>query len=187
MRRILSVAVFAAALAACGSSAPLAGGKQGAAQAMYQASQPLVGAGVVPHASSVGTTVTVQGPHGGSATLTYGANATAGADGFDVNIAYHQFSVDGKNALDGTLDVTAAVNTGDDTAKVQLQLKGALTLSGDVSDSLSANVTETVDVSAAAASGATASVTLDGDVTTSTSTFQFQNESFSLSATAALP
>lgn len=173
-----AVALSTMALAACGGSAkgtPLGGGSQGAAQAMYQAAQPLVEAGTPP---SSGGSVVVKGAHGGTATLTYTQSTSAGPNNVYVTIAYDNFNWDGVDTYNGTL----AAGTHFLTGSMQVDFEGSLDISGAVSDSLAITVTQTIS----SATGTT-TLNLSGNIATTTVQYNYSNQNFSFSGADALP
>jgi hypothetical protein len=196
------VVLSSLAMAACGAGgAPLGGGKQGAAQAVFQASQAGRGAsgtgGLLQllQQRAVNVSTIVKGDAGGSAAVTVDVGATQGATSVAVTIAYSDFSEDGKNRYNGTMSVTVKVGdsgTGVDGlthihGSVQVAMKGKLTISGDVSDFVDADITESVDFSALQGGGNAVSVVIDGGITTSSAAYQYAHESVSVSSSAELP
>src|ERR1044071_3524430 len=100
MKNVL-VAVAALSFAACGPGgrgAKLGGGKNGAAQALAQATAPLgtgsTGSGLIAGALP-SQTQEVKGKHGGTAKLTAAVSASAAGASTAVTVEYKDFSQDG--------------------------------------------------------------------------------------------
>lgn len=196
--RGLFVVGFALALTACGGGAKLGGGKDGAAQALFQASRPASSSkGAASKLYSSGITageVSVNGQKSGTAKLSFditdfGQNTTSGSLKF--TITYDNFSDDGKNYYSGSMTVTedfniqvagSAVSGG-----VALTMKGKINISGDISDFVDANITETVDFSSLSNQTGTVNVVLDGTIATSTESYAYSKETINFTAGTELP
>jgi hypothetical protein len=178
--------VFAAALAciACGGEggARLGGGKQGAAQALATASSPAWM--VNPSAGQIGGTATYACQHGGSVVVNFTA-ATPGSTSFTAD--YRDCSTDGRSRLNGTLTTTTTVEASSTNALLVQHMIGELTISGQVSDFLRADITERVSVSNSSSTTSTATVVLDGWIETSSDRYVYSSETFVVDMNAELP
>lgn len=201
--RMTVLAAAAAALTACGGGAKLGGGKQGAAQALFQASDSTSQKGqneVIRRAIAKSTqaaqdvdvnldgSVEVECTHGGSATMSIDTDGTTATDtsvSIAFDIEYDGCNEDGKNELDGEMNMAFLLATdGGSSFEMALRLKGELDIDGEVSDSLTADVTEYIGFNG---SSAEVTVKLDGFIETSTERYTYSNETFTFSAEATLP
>jgi hypothetical protein len=202
--RLTLLSAFTAALAACGGGAKLGGGKSGAAQAVFQASQPvgqqgtsaqaLLGKALANGQNTLDTTVTCE--HGGKATLKVDTSYTGGGDvenlTFAYDVTYAACNVDGKNEYNGSMKTVMTLDAdftnGGTTAEIVYKLNGKLTLEGEVSDFVEAkNLTMTMSLSANSANdGASVGMTLNGSIATSTESYVYTNESITIT-TGELP
>jgi hypothetical protein len=188
--RLSLMAAAAASLVACGGGAKLGGGKEGAAQAVFQASSPASKqsqSAMSRLASGISVSETVKCSQGGSATLTIDednlfADDTQVALAFDVS--YDGCSEDGKNELDGKMTIGMYVSTdGHSSAEIAMGFKGRLEISGEIDDFVEADVVQYIGVN-----GTSNQVTIivDGTIETSTEKYTYTEESFTFTA-GALP
>jgi hypothetical protein len=203
MTRFVRMTLFSAlvvGLAACGGGAKLGGGKEGAAQAAFQASQPTGRSGasngqaLLAQALASGATsltVTASCTKGGNATLSLDADETttdpnSGAVSFTYDVTYKDCNEDGKNALNGSMRTTLTANFASDgnlaNFSMTYKLKGRLDISGEVSDFVNADVTMTMSATASSTHTGSVAITMDGTIATSTETHVYNNERINITA-----
>lgn len=184
--RLSLMAAAAASLVACGGGAKLGGGKEGAAQAVFQASGPAnktSQAAMNRLASGISVSETVKCSQGGSATFTMDednlfADDTQVALAFDVS--YDGCSEDGKNELDGKMTIGMYVSTdGVSSAEVAMRFKGELEISGEVEDFINADVVEYIGVNGTSSQ---VTVVVDGFIETSEAKYTYNKESITFTA-----
>ena len=180
------LASLALALTACGGSgAKLAGGKEGAAQALFMASQ--AGSSAL-SAASTGRRASANRPSmdmsadcakGGKVTLRFDVDESADySEGgeFSYELDYDGCNQDGRNAFDGTL-LTSLVTDAVDSESFSMatKLKGKLDISGEVDDFIDADITQSLDFDLAdlEAGVGTVVVRLSGTIKTSTATYTY--------------
>ena len=198
--RMSMLGALAVAMIGCGG-AKLGGGKQGAAAALHETGQAGNGArGALLRAFgsyadiNVGQTVEVKGDKGGTATVKIEAS---GADTTDsskflmtVDVTFNNYSEDGKNTYNGNMKITMKFSfnvsgTGSTTqvdGEMALTYKGKITLSGEISDFVEADVTETATFSSLQAESGSITVTLNGSIATSTEKHTYTNEKVTFTA-----
>jgi len=195
--RLALAAALSLTVASCAPGARLGGGKEGAAEALFQASSPAKAArGAALSAlksGAVNADIKVSGTKSGTATLSVDVlgnigSLPSGAVAF--NVKYDNFSDDGKVFYNGTLKLAVGFDfdTTDDSASgnVSMKFKGKLDISGEISDFLEADVTETVSFAVLAQSGASVSIVLDGSIKTATETHTYAKETLSFTADYSL-
>jgi hypothetical protein len=194
------VSVMAAGLTACGG-AKLGGGKEGAAQAAFQASQSAgrgskTGQSLVEKALASGATsitLTADCAKGGKASLTLSttANTNAPVGALTYTITYDACNEDGQNEYSGSMttwmkfdfDVTNTTASGSFT----IGMKGKLTIEGEVSDFIDADVTLTMAFSATSAHSGSVQLVTNGSIKTSEGNYTYANETITITAGAELP
>jgi hypothetical protein len=190
--KTLMLACSVVLLAACGGGAKLGGGKEGAAQALYgpseatasalQSQRSPLGAGI-----NVDTTVDVKGKTSGTAKVKLTLSAEKPFDGTaEAQVTYDQFNQDGKNTYNGSLTFKLTTSAGAGTLTLTQSIKGKVTLSGEVSDFLDVDVTQTLSGTATPTSGKI-TVVLNGTIETSTEKYVYNNETITFDAQAKLP
>ena len=190
--RLSMVAAVALVMTACGGGAKLGGGKQGAAEALFQASGPAASANgttakLLQSGATTGT-ITVKGQKSGSATLDFDVSDPDAASGFLVyNVKYDNFSDDGKNFYSGNMEMKFKFDFTQTSGSMTLTLKGKINISGEISDFIDADVTQTVSFTALSEQSGTVSVTLNGRISTSTETHTYNNENITFTADGDLP
>lgn len=204
--RMTVLAAAAVALSACGGGAKLGGGKQGAAEALYQASdstgktgnqrvlaqlvnraKALRAQAVASGATSVSASITSDCAHGGSATLTVDTDNTYAGDtnvSLVFDVSYDSCNEDGKNEIDGDMTMGIYLAADSSSFEAKVGMKGQIDISGEISDSLKADVTESIGVNGTSGQ---VSVKLNGTIETSTEKYAYANETFTFSADATLP
>ena len=180
------LALGAMALVGCGGK-PLAPGKEAAAGALFQASrgsqgihgaQPQVTGWPVPRLE-----VKVPCQRGGEVGIVFTASAAGAQAGLTYELVYRGCSHDGRTSLDGTMRMTFEVLNDGTSLSLALHLQGRVTFSGEISDFLEVNVTETAAVADIGAPSASVTLTLDGSVTNSSGTYTFSNETLVIDGT----
>ncbi|MDY7228660.1 hypothetical protein [Hyalangium rubrum] len=203
MTRFIRLSLLAAAttaLVACGGSgAKIGGGKQGAAQALFEASQPAAQGGngnllraLASAADTINAEVEVDCAKSGSVKLKLDldTNGTGGGTdlSFKYDLEYNSCNEDGVNEFDGKMTMEfKAVSDGFTSAKVELKMKGKIEISGEIDDFLDADVTQTIDVSATNATSGSVTIKLDGKISTGSGSYAYANESITITAGAELP
>lgn len=183
------LASLALALTACGGSgAKLAGGKEGAAQALFMASQAgysgMSAAGgrrvSATSASAPSMDLSVDCAKGGKVSLSFDFDESAGyANGGELayTLDYDDCSQDGRNSFDGSLlnTMVTDVDAGGESFSMAMKLEGKLDISGEVDDFVEADITQSMDFDLAdVETGAgTVVVRLTGTIKTSTATYTY--------------
>lgn len=197
------LASLALALTACGGSgAKLAGGKEGAAQALFMASQASSSAlsaastgGRVRAASATpDMDMSVDCAKGGKVSLSFDFDETADySNGGELAYAldYDDCSQDGRNSFDGTLLTTMVtdVDQSGESFSMAMKLDGKLDISGEVDDFVDADITQSMDfdLSNVQTDGTgTVVVRLTGTIKTSTATYTYDGSPLTVTV-GALP
>jgi hypothetical protein len=192
--RLTMLSAMAAGLVACGGGAKLGGGKEGAAQAAFRASQPAARGGqtsqqLLEKALASGATnvsFSASCANGGKANLTLDATNIGQNGEFNYSVSYDNCNEDGKNEYNGTMamsfKVTSDISNGTISASIITGMKGKLTIEGDVSDFIDANVKLTMDVSATATRSGSVKLVLDGTVKTTEGNYVYANETLNITA-----
>lgn len=171
VKRISMLAVSSLALMACGPGLKI-DGKQGAAEAMFAASQPTKA-----NTSSSPVDINANCPEGGTASITgAGISIGTGGVGTSFNMKYNGCGVakndQGVAIYNGELKFTQSIMTGT-TVNVSQGFKGRITVNGAYDDFLDVDVTQQVAVGDLGASGTGVSVILKGTIATSEGSFSF--------------
>jgi hypothetical protein len=192
--RLTMLSAMAAGLVACGGGAKLGGGKDGAAQAAFQASQPAGRGGktsqqLLDKALASGATsisVSANCANGGSASLTLDATNIGQNGELNYSVTYDACNEDGKNEYNGTmamsLKFTTNIGNGTISASLITGMKGKLTIEGEVSDFIDANVKLTMAVSATETHTGSVSLVLDGTIKTSEGSYAYAGETLNITA-----
>lgn len=180
-------------LVACGGK-PLAPTKEAAAGALFQSSR---GASSTPGGllglfeqrvtPSVDVDIKVSCPQGGNVTLRYRVDTTGGATGLTYDLIYDNCNYNGRTSMRGTMSMTMVVNTGQTYVTVGLNLKGRVEFSGEISDFVETDITETVGQTELGSPTGTVSITLNGWIKTSSGTYNFTNEVIAINGTDLIP
>jgi hypothetical protein len=189
--RLMVVSAMSLGLAACGG-AKLGGGKEGAAQAAFQASQSAgrghtkTGQALIERAlasnATLGISLSANCSHGGSASLAFEANANPFDTAIHYAVSYDDCNEDGVNEYNGTLKMSFGVEANPQNFGLYIAEKGELTIDGDISDSLDIDVKMTMDVSATSANTGSVKLVLDGTIETSSGRYVYTNETLSITA-----
>jgi hypothetical protein len=174
--RLTMLSAMAAGLVACGGGAKLGGGKEGAAQAAFQASQPAGRGGntaqqLLDQALASGATsisISADCAKGGKASLVLDTN-TIGQDGsFNYTVKYEACNEDGKSEYNGTMAISMRFSP-DPSGSLAfvIGMKGKLTLEGEISDFIDADVRLTMDFTATSTRSGTVRLVADGFIKTS--------------------
>ncbi|HEX8822846.1 MAG TPA: hypothetical protein VF794_23165 [Archangium sp.] len=190
--RLTMLSAMAAGVVACGGGAQLGGGEEGAAQAAFQASKPMGRTGRTSQklldkalaSGAVNVTLTAKCTQGGKATLKADLTQVGQNGAIHYSVTYDDCSEDGRNEYNGTMAASmrfdADLSLG--TLSFITTMKGKLTIEGEVSDFIDADVTLTMDFNATSARAGNVQLVLDGTVKTSTGSYTYANESLSITA-----
>jgi hypothetical protein len=185
MKKLL-VALGTLGLMACGGTAKIGGGKEGAAQAFFAASSATsAGANRSTQPLDVAGTISWSCPEGGEATLSgFGASVNTGGGGATVA---QNFTVTYKNCgaaksdvglaiYNGSFTVTQSVVTGSSGVSVDQQFKGRIEVQGAFNDFIEADVRQQVSVTGLSSSGGNVSMKLVGTIKTSSDSHSFNED-----------
>jgi hypothetical protein len=201
MIRYSLLAAAATALVACGGGPKLGGGKEGAAKAMFVASQnsnaalqrattgqalPIrelasyadntVGEFLVKCAKSGELKVKID-------FLTYLEDIEKGE--FKYEVEFNDCNEDGLNALDGNLAIEFKTVPG--TIDVSLKFKGKVEFSGEVDDYIDADVTLAVSSRGLDQTTGSVGITLTGEIETSEATYTYDGSPLTITVEGGLP
>ena len=172
VKRISMLVVSSLAMMACGPGLKI-DGKQGAAEAMFAASQP-----TKQNASASPANLTANCPQGGNAEITgAGISIGSGGVGTSFNMKYNACGVakndQGVAIYNGELKFSQSIMTSNGSANVSQGFKGRITVNGAYDDFLDVDVTQQVAVGDLGAQGTGVSVILKGSIATSEGSFTF--------------
>jgi hypothetical protein len=185
MKKLL-VALGTLGLMACGGTAKIGGGKDGAAQAFFAASS-ATSAGANRSAQPLDITGSIawKCPEGGEASLSgFGASVNTGGGGATVA---QNFTVTYRNCgaarsdvgvaiYNGSFTVTQSVVTGTSGVSVDQQFKGRIEVQGAFNDFIEADVRQQVSVTGLSSTGGAVSMKLIGTIKTSTESFSYNED-----------
>ncbi len=184
MKRTALLALAASSLlfAACGGApgATLGGGKDGAATAVFTAAQAsLAQDGFLDDNASgaQSTGFTRACAQGGSVAVTVDASGGA-LPSFVAD--YKGCSVDGLTKLDGKASLTLLVEKVGSGVAATVTFTGKLALSGEITDTLEFDVTQTASVKSLRTEDANVTLTLRGFVQTTAARYEYANEPITL-------
>ncbi|OJH34222.1 hypothetical protein [Cystobacter ferrugineus] len=191
MIRLLAVSAVALGLTACGGGAKLGGDKEGAAQAAFQASQPVgrnqaskTANALLEQALASGAiniSVSADCAESGKVHLSLDVGATPRLDGaISYVIRYDACSEDGENEYTGEMKTTVGVGL-DLDGKIRggvlfIAMKGKLTIDGEISDTLETDIRLSMEITATSLRSGRAELVIDGTIKTSTSSFTYSKE-----------
>jgi hypothetical protein len=201
MSRIIRFSLLAAAataLVACGGGAKLGGGKEGAAKALFEASQPAGKGGnsnsqslLKALASGVDTTgnleVSVNCSQGGSVKLKLDLTGGSQSGTFKYEIEYNSCNEDGANKFNGKMTMEMSFVGVGTSLEIAMRLKGKIEISGEIDDFIDADVTETIAVSATSATSGTVTIKLNGSIKTSEGSYTYTNETVTITVDGGIP
>jgi hypothetical protein len=193
--RLSLLAVASAALVACGGGAKLGGGKEGAAQALFEASQPAGKGGqgnylqaLLAGQTSIGAEVKVDCSKGGSVALKVDLSSIGNSSGnFKYNLEYDDCSEDGVNEYNGEMSMEFIIDIGSSSGSISMRLKGEIEISGEIDDFIDADVTETISFDALSATSGSVTVKINGSIKTSEGSYTYTNESITITVGGELP
>ncbi len=176
VKRISMLVVGSLVMVACGPGAKI-DGKQGAAEALFAASQPS-------KASSSASPIDVSAncPHGGTAEIngvgiSIGSGSGGAAVGTNFNMKYNGCGVAkgdiGIAIYNGELKFTQNIMASSGNALIEQGFKGKVLVQGAYDDFLDVDVSQRVAVGDLGANGTGVSVVLKGTISTSEGTFTF--------------
>lgn len=185
--RLSVVAVASLGLFACGGGARIADNKEAAASAAFAASR---GANStsgslrgLPMFPALTTATTVDCPNGGTASTRIDANGIDSEGNAAFSLTYDNCNWDGATAMSGTVNVGMSfVFDSSSSFSMSLSLQGRVNFSGEISDFVDMNITETIDASRLSETSGTVSIVLDGTITTSSNTYTYDNETVVVTA-----
>lgn len=181
--RLMAVSGAVLVLSACGQGAKIGGGKQGASEALFAASQPTKGGQDKSQKIDVSGEITVKCPEGGSATLK-GFSVVLGSGGIaDIgqkfNASYNQCGVktdSGVAGLNGDLEVIQSIKVVSSVVAIEQALKGKLVWQGAIDDFLDMDIVQKVTAGALTQTTGGVAMTLKGQLTDSEGKFTFDEE-----------
>lgn len=186
MKRIALIALSTLGLVACGGTAKIGGGKEGAAQAFFAASSASsAGANRSATPADITGSVSWKCPEGGEASLNgFSLNVNTGGTGASVNqsftIKYTNCgaakSAAGVAVYNGSFTVTQSVITGAGGASVDQTFKGRIEVQGAFNDFIEADVKQQVAVTSLSSTGGMVSMKLVGTIKTSEGTHTFNED-----------
>jgi|GEM_PF-3196983 len=179
--RLLTVSVAVLSFCACGPQAQISGGKQGASEALFAASQPLKGgADKMSSKIDLSASINVKCVEGGSVSLS-GFGVVLGGTGL-VDVS-QTFTADYNNCgvmtssgvagLTGSLKVGQAIKVETGSVGLDQTIKGKLQWSGAVNDFLDLDVSQKLAVDALSQTSGGVSMVVKGTVIDSEGTFTF--------------
>lgn len=193
LTRLTILSAMTLGLVACGG-AKLGGGEEGAAQAAFQASQPAgrgskTGQALVEQALASGaTTLTIKADcaKGGTASLAFDATSTATDGMVNYSITYDSCNEDGKNEYNGTMATSLGFDVkmidGNLDAAFIISMKGKLTIEGEVSDFIDANVKMTMHATSTSTHSGSVKLVVDGTIKTSEGNYAYANKTVAITA-----
>jgi len=172
VKRVLMLVVGSFVMMACGPGAKI-DGKQGAAEAMFAASQPSKA-----NTSASPVDISANCPQGGTAEITgAGISIGTGGVGTSFNMKYNSCGVAksdiGVAIYNGELKFSQSVMTSGSSVNVSQAFKGRILVQGAYDDFLDVDVTQQVAVGDLGASGTGVSVLLKGTIATTEGSFTF--------------
>jgi|CXWL01.1.fsa_nt_gi hypothetical protein len=185
MRKIALMSACLLAMA-CGGTAKIGGGKQGAAQAMLASSEPTQNTSSLNVVSAFFGNLSLPCDHGGEVRVknlnldvSAGGNSASTGMSFSAEFANCKSATSdaGDAVLNGTLSVSNLIKAGSGSALLQQTLKGKLSFGGAFNDFLDADVVQ--ELSAGVANGPMVSMVLKGTVANSGGSYSF-DESISV-------
>lgn len=175
--RLTMLSAMAAGLVACGGGAKLGGGKEGAAQAAFQASQPagrgsktaerLLDQALASGAGSIAISATCA--KGGKASLVLDSNVIGSDGSLNYTVKYEACNEDGRNEYNGTMATSMkfSFDSNYTSGAFLIGMKGKLTIEGEVSDFIDADVRLTMDFAATSTRSGTVQLVAEGFIKTS--------------------
>lgn len=193
--RLTILSAMTLGLAACGGGAKLGGGKEGAAQAAFQASQPAgrgynkTGQSLVEKALASGATsitLTADCAQGGSASLKLDVSANR-LDGLvSYSITYDACNEDGQNEYNGTMETALGLDLDLDPRYTKgafiISMKGKLTIDGEISDFIDVDAKMSMDFAATSMHTGSVKLVVDGSIETSEGKFTYSHETVAITA-----
>jgi hypothetical protein len=182
------LSALVAGLVACGGGAKLGGGKEGAAQAAFQASKPAGRGGKTAQrlldqalaSGAISITLSANCDWSGKVSMVLNANTISPDGSLNYTVKYDDCNEDGLNTYNGTM-ATSIRYVFDDPAfdpyythgAFLIGMKGKLTIEGAVADFIDADVRLTMDFSALSEDSGTVRIVADGYIKTSEDHFTY--------------
>ncbi|MBN1209859.1 MAG: hypothetical protein JXB05_33725 [Myxococcaceae bacterium] len=201
--RLSILAAATAALMACGGGgAKLGGGKEGAAKALFEASQPAGQGGksngqalierLASAAQSIGNADrSVDCAHSGSVALKLDLTSVivdgTGEVKFKSEVDYKGCNEDGANEFNGKMTMEFKLSALGSAATIELKLKGKIEISGEIEDFLDADVTQIISAAATSQTTGSATITITGTIKTSESTYTYDGTPLTITVEGHIP
>ncbi|PTL77762.1 hypothetical protein [Vitiosangium sp. GDMCC 1.1324] len=190
--RLTILSAMTLGLAACGGSAKLGGGKDGAAQAAFQASQPAgrgskTGQALVEKALASGATnitLTANCAKSGKASLTLDATSTPLDGLINYSITYDACNEDGQNEYNGTMATSLGVKIDSSytSGAFIIGMKGKLTITGEIEDFIDADVKLKMEFAATSASSGSVKLVVNGTIKTEDGNYAYTDSAITITA-----
>jgi hypothetical protein len=200
MSRIVRLSLLAAvttALVACGGGEKIGGGKEGAAKALYAASQPSAKGGstngqslmrqIAAGAATGALEFSVDCAKGGSVNLKLDLTAGNQTGAIKYATEYKDCNQDGVNSFDGTMTLEMTITGALNSVEFAMHMKGKIEISGDIEDYIDADITQTISASAATATSGNVTFKLDGTIKTSENSYTYVNEMITITVEGSIP
>jgi hypothetical protein len=198
--RLSLLAAAATALVACGGGPKLGGGKEGAAKAMFVASQSSNSAlmratgqalpvqALASYANSTVGEIPFKCAKSGDLKViidfaTYLQDIEKGE--FKYEVEFNDCNEDGVNTLDGKLAIELKAAAG--FGEVSLKFKGEVEFSGEVDDYIDVDVTLAVSQRVLDQTSGTVGITLTGTIKTSEATYTYDGSPLTITVEGGLP
>jgi len=189
--RVTLIVLSSFGLFACGG-AKIAATKEAAAQALFYSSKGASGApggvfSMLRQAATVTVDTTVSCPNGGQVTVKLDVNSVGQSANIAYDIAYSGCAYDSHNTLNGTMHVVMNVVSSGGSVALELTMTGRVDFSGEISDHVEANITETVSATQLSQTSGSVSLSLNGTIATSSGTYTYTNETVNITAGGVTP
>ncbi len=189
--RISLVVLSSFGLFACGG-AKIAATKEAAAQALFYSSKGASGApgglyAMMRQAATATIDTTAACPNGGQVTVKLDVNSVGQTANIAFDLAYDHCNYDHRNAITGTMHVVMDVVTSTGSVALAMTMTGRVDFSGEISDYVDANITETISATQLSATSGSVSITLNGTITTSSGTYTYTDETVNITADGITP
>ncbi len=184
--RITLVVLSSFGLFACGG-AKIAATKEAAAQALFYSSKGAGGAAggmlaMMQQAATVTVDTSAPCPHGGQATVKLDINSVGQTANMAFDIVYAGCNYDNHNSLNGTMHVVMNVVTSGTSVSLAMTMTGRVDFSGEISDFVQPNITETISATQLSETSGSVSINLNGTISTSSGQYTYTNETVNITA-----
>ncbi|HEX5745033.1 MAG TPA: hypothetical protein VFZ09_02255 [Archangium sp.] len=193
LTRLTMLAAMTLGLVACGGGAKLGGGEKGAAQAAFQASQPVgrngnTSANALVRQALASGALTVSDSHpcykGGEVKWSVDLTNSGQTGTFNYDVTYDGCNEDGKNEYNGKMVYAMRFDLHPDFTGLSVitTMKGRLTIEGEISDYIEADVALTMALTATSAHSGNVTMVLDGSIKTSEGSHVYTQDTLSIVA-----